>query len=106
MGQTTSNIMRKMVSPFVGDKKADLDNHGDHLKTAVTPFVFKRKGSLYRDEDGHTAHEFYEEVEDKQSKKRIMQRKYVNLTPEGEVELSIPRLHSDFPIVLCEAFPR
>ena len=44
--------------------------------------MFCLVSSLYRDEDGHTAHEFYEEVEDKQSKKRIMQRKYVNLTPE------------------------
>lgn len=98
--------MKKMVSPFVGDKKTESEANNDALSSAVTPFVFRRRGSLYRDEDGHTAHEFYEEVEDKKSKKRVMQRKYVNLTPEGDVELSIPRLHSDFPVVLCEVSPR
>ncbi|KAK2158039.1 hypothetical protein LSH36_178g03000, partial [Paralvinella palmiformis] len=85
MGQITSNIVWKFISPFVGTKSSHSDNNSDPFKEAVTPFVFMRKGSLYCDEDGHMAHEFYEEVEDRKSRKRIMQRKRVNLTPEVNI---------------------
>ncbi|TRY86845.1 hypothetical protein DNTS_025612 [Danionella cerebrum] len=49
----------------------------------ATPFIFTRRSSLYFDEDGDLAHEFYEET-------------------VGIVKLDHPRIHVDFPVILCE----
>lgn len=58
---------------------------------------------MYFDEDGDLAHEFYEEVQiSRNTHRTTMRRNYANLRPEGEVELSHPRLSVDFPIVMCE----
>ena len=66
-----------------------------------TPFVFVRRGSMYFDEDGDLAHEFYEEVAPKRKGgKRKMKRVVKNLVPHWEVKYKVPRLHVDFPIVL------
>ncbi|KPP69187.1 tumor suppressor candidate 2-like [Scleropages formosus] len=70
----------------------------------ATPFVFTRRSSLYYDEDGDLAHEFYEEtVVTKNGRKRAkLKRIQKNLIPQGIVKLDHPRIHVDFPVVLCE----
>ncbi|KAL4655380.1 tumor suppressor candidate 2 [Arapaima gigas] len=71
---------------------------------SATPFVFTRRSSLYYDEDGDLAHEFYEEtVVTKNGRKRAkLKRIQKNLIPQGIVKLDHPRIHVDFPVVLCE----
>lgn len=70
----------------------------------ATPFVFTRRSSLYYDEDGDLAHEFYEEtVVTKNGRKRSkLKRIQKNLIPQGIVKLDHPRIHVDFPVILCE----
>nr|XP_057921466.1 tumor suppressor 2, mitochondrial calcium regulator b [Doryrhamphus excisus] len=71
----------------------------------ATPFVFTRRSSLYVDEDGDLAHEFYEEtiVTKNGRKKAKLRRIQKNLTPQGIIKLDHPCIHVDFPVVLCEA---
>lgn len=73
------------------------------FKTA-TPFVFTRRSSLYYDEDGDLAHEFYEEtvVTKNGRKKAKLKRIQKNLIPQGIVKLDHPSIHVDFPVVICE----
>ncbi|XP_043934582.1 tumor suppressor candidate 2 [Protopterus annectens] len=73
-------------------------------KTSATPFVFTRRSSMYFDEDGDLAHEFYEEtvVSKNGRKKAKLKRIHKNLTPQGMIRLTHPRIHVDFPVVLCE----
>ncbi|XP_022602482.1 tumor suppressor candidate 2 [Seriola dumerili] len=70
----------------------------------ATPFVFTRRSSLYYDEDGDLAHEFYEEtvVTKNGRKKSKLKRIQKNLIPQGIIKLDHPCIHVDFPIVLCE----
>ncbi|XP_076013029.1 tumor suppressor 2, mitochondrial calcium regulator b [Genypterus blacodes] len=70
----------------------------------ATPFVFTRRSSLYLDEDGDLAHEFYEEtvVTKNGRKKAKLKRIQRNLTPQGIIKLDHPCIHVDFPVVLCE----
>ncbi|XP_077582806.1 tumor suppressor candidate 2-like [Stigmatopora nigra] len=70
----------------------------------AAPFVFTRRSSLYFDEDGDLAHEFYEEtvVTKNGRRKSKLKRIQKNLIPQGIVKLQHPRIHVDFPIVLCE----
>lgn len=73
-------------------------------KGCKTPFVFTRRSSLYYDEDGDLAHEFYEEtvVTKNGRKKSKLKRIHKNLIPQGIVKLNHPRIHVDFPVILCE----
>uniref|UniRef100_A0A4X2LMP2 Tumor suppressor 2, mitochondrial calcium regulator n=1 Tax=Vombatus ursinus TaxID=29139 RepID=A0A4X2LMP2_VOMUR len=61
-------------------------------------------GSMYYDEDGDLAHEFYEEtIVTKNGRKRAkLRRVQKNLIPQGIVRLDHPRLHVDFPVIICE----
>ncbi|CAJ0957862.1 unnamed protein product [Ranitomeya imitator] len=70
----------------------------------ATPFIFTRRGSMYFDEDGDLAHEFYEEtIVTKNGRKRAkLKRVHKNLRPQGTIRLDHPRIHVDFPVVLCE----
>ncbi|XP_046716484.1 tumor suppressor 2, mitochondrial calcium regulator a isoform X1 [Silurus meridionalis] len=81
----------------------------------ATPFVFTRRrllrrnvlcacSSLYFDEDGDLAHEFYEEtvVTKNGRKKAKLKRIHKNLVPQGIVKLDHPRIHVDFPVIICE----
>ncbi|XP_061788746.1 tumor suppressor 2, mitochondrial calcium regulator a [Nerophis lumbriciformis] len=70
----------------------------------ATPFVFTRRSSLYYDEDGDLAHEFYEEmvVTKNGRKKSKLKRIQKNLIPQGIVKLDHPCIHVDFPIILSE----
>ena len=80
--------------------QCDVDS-GAVARFSGTPFVYSRRGSMYFDEDGDLAHEFYEEIQPKRKGgKRKMRRVDKNLRPQGEVKYNIPRLHVDFPIIL------
>ncbi|XP_032746271.1 tumor suppressor candidate 2-like [Rattus rattus] len=70
----------------------------------VPPFVFTRRGSMYYDEDGDLAHEFYEEtiITKNGQKKSNLKRVRNNLIPQGIVKLDRPQIHVDFPLILCE----
>ncbi|CAG06900.1 unnamed protein product, partial [Tetraodon nigroviridis] len=67
-------------------------------------FVLTRRSSMYFDEDGDLAHEFYEEtvVTKNGQRKAKLKRIYKNLTPQGIIKLDHPCIHVDFPVVLCE----
>uniref|UniRef100_A0A9J7Y2U2 Tumor suppressor 2, mitochondrial calcium regulator b n=1 Tax=Cyprinus carpio carpio TaxID=630221 RepID=A0A9J7Y2U2_CYPCA len=60
--------------------------------------------SLYFDEDGDLAHEFYEEtvVTKNGRKKAKLKRIHKNLIPQGIIKLDHPCIHVDFPVVICE----
>ena len=60
--------------------------------------------SMYFDEDGDLAHEFYEEVMPKKrgGLRRMRKINSKHLVPQGEVQYPNPRLHVDFPIILFE----
>jgi len=69
----------------------------------ATPFVYTRRGSMYFDEDGDLAHEFYEEVPSlRRGVKSYMRRILRNLKPQGEVKLQFPCLNVDFPIIIYQ----
>ncbi|KAL9973848.1 hypothetical protein ACROYT_G020354 [Oculina patagonica] len=106
MGSVVSNMyggVQYMLS-CGGEKQSFGDNGGSSPKTA-TPFVWKRTSSMYFDEDGDLAHEFYEEVRpSKKGKKSFMKKVTRRLLPQGLVDLPHPRLHVDFPVVMCETY--
>lgn len=66
--------------------------------------------SMYFDEDGDLAHEFYEEIVSsstprsrRKGKLRCRKMKKVNakhLRPQGDVDYPHPRLHVDCPVIL------
>eukprot|EP00088_Acartia_fossae_P039518 TRINITY_DN4114_c0_g2_i2.p1 TRINITY_DN4114_c0_g2~~TRINITY_DN4114_c0_g2_i2.p1 ORF type:complete len:113 (+),score=20.21 TRINITY_DN4114_c0_g2_i2:221-559(+) len=109
MGQRASTIVNKLSNSFSyhggsGAEFGDPEHTTDGITRSLasfkggTPFVYSRQGSMYFDEDGDLAHEFYEEI--KKGGKRKMKRIEKNLRPQGEVKYRYPRLHVDFPIVL------
>ncbi|XP_075704016.1 tumor suppressor candidate 2 [Rhinoderma darwinii] len=65
---------------------------------------FSACSSMYFDEDGDLAHEFYEEtIVTKNGRKRAkLKRVQKNLRPQGNIKLDHPCIHVDFPVVLCE----
>ncbi|CAL8381523.1 unnamed protein product [Boreogadus saida] len=110
MGGSTSKA--KGVWPFSGsgvggDSSSDVSEQSvARLKgsRSATPFVFTRRSSLYFDEDGDLAHEFYEEtvVTKNGRRKSKLKRIQKNLIPQGVVRLDHPRIHADFPVILFE----
>uniref|UniRef100_A0A8C4QQ63 Tumor suppressor 2, mitochondrial calcium regulator n=1 Tax=Eptatretus burgeri TaxID=7764 RepID=A0A8C4QQ63_EPTBU len=62
---------------------------------------------MYFDEDGDLAHEFYEEMVVVQNGKSRTKLKKLcrNLIPQGMVKLEHPRIHIDFPLIICESRP-
>ncbi|CAH3022657.1 unnamed protein product [Porites evermanni] len=111
MGSVVSNMyggMQYMLG--CGGEKQSLDCC--HYLRNATPFDLKLfvvyfffASSMYFDEDGDLAHEFYEEVRpSKRGKKSYMKKVTRRLLPQGLVELPFPRLHVDFPVVMCEAY--
>jgi len=71
------------------------------LVPCASPLVSTRRGSMFQDEDGDLAHEFYEEVDPLEGRP-WMRRVTENLTEQGIVKLRYPRLHVDFPVALYE----
>lgn len=110
MGAKASSFAWKAVSPMTnywygkdGGSSATTVDTFPKGRYGVSPFVLKRTGSMYFDEDGHLAHEFYIEIPAvSKSRKAGMKRVHHNLTPQGEVEHDIPRLHVDLPIIMCQ----
>ncbi|CAL1543090.1 unnamed protein product [Lymnaea stagnalis] len=108
MGQTASSVSKIVTQPlswFRGtdrQKQDDLGSNSNLLSKGTTLFVFKRRGSMYFDEDGDLAHEFYCEVVDRKTNKAVMRRYNRNLVPQGEVDLPYPRLHGDLPVILFD----
>lgn len=108
MGQTGTKVASKIANSFTfsGSPSDDMTMDMETASQAVrsfrgTPFVFSRRGSMYFDEDGDLAHEFYEEVPSKKKGgKRKMKRVVRNLVPQGEVKYKVPCLNVDFPIIL------
>ena len=106
MGQTGTKVASKIANSFTFSGSPSEDMTLEGATQAVrsfkgTPFVFSRRGSMYFDEDGDLAHEFYEEVPPKKKGgKRKMKRVVRNLVPQGEVKYRVPCLHVDFPIIL------
>ncbi|KAG9333841.1 hypothetical protein JZ751_009991 [Albula glossodonta] len=102
----------KSYWPFSGsDTATDSGKEGTEQSLArvrgprnASPFVFTRRSSLFYDEDGDLAHEFYvETVEVKDGRKRAeLKRVQRNLEPQGIVKLDHPCIHTDVPVVLCE----
>uniref|UniRef100_A0A4W5KKL4 Tumor suppressor 2, mitochondrial calcium regulator b n=1 Tax=Hucho hucho TaxID=62062 RepID=A0A4W5KKL4_9TELE len=100
--------------PFAGSGSDDGDptKEGVHEQSLArlrsfrngTPFVFTRWSSLYFDEDGDLAHEFYEEtVVMKNGRRRAKLKKIQkNLIPQGTIKRDHPCINVDFPVVLCE----
>ncbi|XP_068205113.1 tumor suppressor candidate 2-like [Palaemon carinicauda] len=98
MGGSTSRLKR-----WMGNEEEESDGCEKAVKRLATPFVYTRRGSMFFDEDGDVAHEFYEEVPPlRRGVKATMKRILTNLTPQGEVRLPFPCLNVDFPIVLYQ----
>jgi len=84
-----------------------------HISLNLQYFPFSLRRSMYFDEDGDLAHEFYEEVlvpagnkksmgyhgKTKPYMRRVAARR---LRPQGDVIYPHPRLHVDFPIVMYQ----
>ncbi|KAK8390036.1 hypothetical protein O3P69_012924 [Scylla paramamosain] len=101
MGSSTSKLKRWMSS---GTDEVEGRESGERaVKRLASPFVYMRRGSMYLDEDGDVAHEFYEEVPPlRRGVKATMRQILTNLTPQGDVRLPFPCLHTDFPVVLYQ----
>ncbi|KAF0762827.1 Uncharacterized protein FWK35_00008957 [Aphis craccivora] len=71
------------------------------MKNSLSPFVYFRRGSMYIDEDGDIAHEFYVETKigSKLTLKRISNQ---HLKPQGDVPLDVPCLRNDYPVILLD----
>uniref|UniRef100_A0A1B6KXQ0 Tumor suppressor candidate 2 n=1 Tax=Graphocephala atropunctata TaxID=36148 RepID=A0A1B6KXQ0_9HEMI len=109
MGSNGSKLVKKIVSPFssstnpagIPNSDSQHQNLETTTKTMPGPIVLSRQGSMFFDEDGDLAHEFYEEVKpNKRGSKAKMKRIQTNLVPQGEVPYQNPRLHSDYPVIL------
>uniref|UniRef100_A0A8D0Q8A6 Tumor suppressor 2, mitochondrial calcium regulator n=1 Tax=Sus scrofa TaxID=9823 RepID=A0A8D0Q8A6_PIG len=82
---------------------------GPAVSSVVTPTCpacspLPLHSSMFYDEDGDLAHEFYEEtIITKNGQKRAkLRRVHKNLIPQGIVKLDPPRIHVDFPVILYE----
>ncbi|ESO09324.1 hypothetical protein HELRODRAFT_168291 [Helobdella robusta] len=99
MGQITSSL-----GLWKSNKNADYpyNSSNNSSERSVTPYVYRRRGSMYFDEDGDLAHEFYEEIK---THKGVKMKRVPNncLIPQGYIKLSTPRLNKDIPIIIHEA---
>lgn len=106
MGSNGSKFVKKIVSPFNSSGASGSSNPESGSCSSVKapgPIVLSRQGSMFFDEDGDLAHEFYvEELPAKRGSKAKMKRVVNNLKPQGEVAYTCPRLHSDFPVILYQ----
>ncbi|KDR00541.1 tumor suppressor candidate 2-like [Zootermopsis nevadensis] len=99
MGNNGSKFVKKIVSPFSNTNSSD--DTRSIVKSNSPIIVISRKGSMFFDEDGDLAHEFYIEVPPtRKGCKATMKKVLHNLIPQGEVAHQYPRLHVDFPIIL------
>jgi len=112
MGQTGSRVMNKISGSFSFSGAPTDDESGTAVclnegqakalaRYGRLPLVYSRRGSMYFDEDGDLAHEFYEEVK-KRGGSKMKRVSSKNLIPQGDVEYQHPRLHVDFPIIMYQ----
>ncbi|XP_050528748.1 tumor suppressor candidate 2-like [Daktulosphaira vitifoliae] len=113
MGGKTSKPSRGSSNQLGGKKyqneeqiNNDTNQHQQYQKDFISksslyPFVHHRRGSMYIDEDGDVAHEFYEEAKEgsKLTLKKIGRHE---LIPQGDVPLDVPCIKYDYPVVLLE----
>ncbi|KAH9508071.1 Tumor suppressor candidate 2 [Bulinus truncatus] len=108
MGQTVSTVSKLVSSPVSWIRGSDKQKRTDEITPnglipkGATLFVFRRRGSMFFDEDGDLAHEFYCEERDVRTNKVVMRRYNKNLIPQGDVDLPYPRLHGDLPVILFD----
>lgn len=107
MGQTATSLARtatKPVSWLFGRSGSDneINSHCSGLVPSfgASLYIYKRRGSMYFDEDGDLAHEFYKQVV--RGSRLTMERCLENLRPQGDVDLPIPRLNGDLPVIMYE----
>jgi len=114
MGQTGSKVINKISGSFSFSGSPTDEEDGTAVSLTAgqaqalarygkLPLVFSRRGSMYFDQDGDLAHEFYEEVKKRNGSGSKMKRiSSKHLIPQGEVEYQHPRLHVDFPIIMYQ----
>jgi len=105
MGGSSSKAVKRistLISNGGADENDQKRSNARRLTSLATPFVLTRWGSMYIDEDGDVAHEFYEESISNVSHKAFMKKITANLRPQGEVPHEYPRLNVDLPIIICE----
>ncbi|XP_028406531.1 tumor suppressor candidate 2-like [Dendronephthya gigantea] len=109
MGSKVSGLYRKIwdwgdyeeESSAVNGAENRINNLLNNYRGSI--FVLKRVSSMFFNEDGDLAHEFYEEVRSKKKKRSKMKRVDCSLLrPEGKVDLPFPKIHPDLPIIMCE----
>lgn len=116
MGGKTTKLFRSSPQPSpqaqtddspYHESHVNYDNHDIHqaddsiMKNPLSPFVYYRRGSMYIDEDGDIAHEFY--VETKIGSKLTMKRiSNQHLKAQGDVPLDVPCLRNDYPVILLD----
>ncbi|XP_076812376.1 tumor suppressor candidate 2-like [Clavelina lepadiformis] len=109
MGSQTGKLLKKGVDYFTGTSNDNAEGSGSIDKQSAlaafkgAPFVYTHSSSLYFDEDGHLAHEFYRETVVKGTNGKVKFKRITKgLKKQGEVKLNIPRLNVDFPVVMYE----
>ncbi|XP_034245020.1 tumor suppressor candidate 2-like [Thrips palmi] len=107
MGGTSTKIFKKGASAFStvtgSDNESEYQTKTFERTFKGSPFVLIRQGSMYFDEDGDLAHEFYVEVVPQGKRgKPTMKKVTESLQPQGSVPLPYPRLHVDYPAVLYQ----
>jgi len=116
MGQTGSRVINKISSSFSfsGEPISEEDAQNPQVAEKALarfgrlPLVYSRRGSMYFDEDGELAHEFYEEVRKKGGGRKMRRVNEIskngqrNLVPQGEVKYQHARIHVDFPIIMYQ----
>ncbi|XP_047102815.1 tumor suppressor candidate 2-like isoform X2 [Schistocerca piceifrons] len=101
MGINSSKSTKKASNSFSGISPNNSLKSEESNKSYTNILVLSRMGSMFFDEDGDLAHEFYIEVPPpKKGCKATMKRVLHNLIPQGEVPYKFPRLHCDFPVIL------
>uniref|UniRef100_A0A5S6Q098 Tumor suppressor candidate 2 n=1 Tax=Trichuris muris TaxID=70415 RepID=A0A5S6Q098_TRIMR len=109
MGHAVSKLFHRNVG--------NETNPGKHLVSAAqppaiqcspitawqNPLVTYRRGSMYFDEDGELAHEFYVESTTKTGRHTVLQKVPLwKLVPQGMVAHEFPRLDSRLSTVMVE----
>eukprot|EP00117_Sycon_ciliatum_P033634 scpid94842/ scgid25846/ len=104
MGGTASKVGKAFG--LVSDEGHDDSDNRIDLQQAVagvkvSAHVWTRASAQFFDEDGHIAHQFYEEVEVAPNKWIMREISRAFLKPVGRIFLKTPDLHVDSNIVLC-----
>lgn len=108
MGGTSTKIFNKKgpsscSSASEGGNESDFHPNTFQRTFKGNPFVLIRQGSMYFDEDGDLAHEFYVEVVPQGKRGKPTMKKVTEcLKPQGNVPHPVPRLHVDYPAVLYQ----